>query len=66
MSSTGVIKGKATTAGTYDFTVQVVNTNSKTYPPKQNTATSNLSNTIGQSPHHGIDWSSRQLLTNRE
>jgi len=42
-----VISGKAKTAGTYDFTVQVVDKKTKTKPPAQNTATATLSITIG-------------------
>ena len=47
LSSKGVISGKAKTAGTYDFTVQVVDKKTKTKPPAQNTATATLSITIG-------------------
>jgi hypothetical protein len=42
-----VISGKATTAGTFSFTVQVVDTKTKTKPPTQNKATAVLSITIG-------------------
>ena len=45
LSSKGVISGKAKTAGTYSFKVQVVDTKTKTKPPTQNAAT--LSITIG-------------------
>ena len=47
LSSKGVIKGKATTAGTYSFTVQVVDKKTKAKPPAQNMATATLSITIG-------------------
>ena len=49
LKSTGVISGKAKTAGTYSFTVQVVDTKTKktkTTPSTQNTATATLSITI--------------------
>jgi len=46
LSSKGVISGKATTAGTFPFTVQVMDTKTKTKPPTQNTATAKLSITI--------------------
>lgn len=46
LSSKGVISGKAKTAGTYTFTVQVVDTKTKTKPPTQNIATATLSITI--------------------
>lgn len=46
LSSKGKITGKATTAGTYTFTVQAVDTKTKTKPPTQNKATATLSITI--------------------
>jgi hypothetical protein len=46
LSSKGVISGKATTAGTYPFTIQVVDTKTKTKPKTQNSATAALSITI--------------------
>jgi len=46
LASSGKISGKATTAGTYTFTVQVVDTKTKTKPPTQNKATAMLSITI--------------------
>lgn len=46
LSSTGVISGKAKTAGTYSFTVQVVDTKTKAKRPMQNKATAELSITI--------------------
>ncbi len=45
--STGLIFGKATTPGTYYFTVQVVDQKPKTKPHTQNFATASLSITIG-------------------
>ena len=47
LSSKGVISGKAKTAGTYSFTIQVVDTKTKAKPPTQNKATAVLSITIG-------------------
>ena len=47
LTAKGVIKGKAKTAGTYSFTVQVVDTKTKAKPPLRNTATATLSITIG-------------------
>ena len=48
LSSKGVIKGKAAIAGTFTFTVQVVDHKLKTKPvPPVNTATKQLSITIG-------------------
>jgi hypothetical protein len=41
-----VISGKAKTAGTYPFTVQVVDKKSKTKPPVVDTATATLAITI--------------------
>jgi hypothetical protein len=46
LSSKGVISGKAKTAGTYAFTVQVADTKTKTNPKRLNTATATLSITI--------------------
>ena len=46
LSTKGVISGKATTAGSYSFTVQVVDKKTKTKPHIQNTATATLSITI--------------------
>jgi hypothetical protein len=46
LKSTGVISGKPKKAGTYSFTVQVVDTKTKTKPPTQNRATQALSITI--------------------
>jgi Putative Ig domain len=49
LNSRGKISGKASAAGTYSFTVQVKDTNTKTTkhePPTQNTATAVLSITI--------------------
>jgi len=46
LSPKGTITGKATTAGTYTFTVQAVDTKTKTKPPTQNKATATLSITI--------------------
>jgi hypothetical protein len=53
VKSTGVITGKATTPGTYFFTVQVVDTKtpkSKGHPATQNTAAAQLSITIAPDP----------------
>jgi len=47
LSSNGVIKGKATTSGTYSFTVEVVDKKTKVKPPTQNKAMATLSITIG-------------------
>jgi surface antigen len=49
LSTAGVISGKATTTGSYSFSVQVVDTKTKktkTTPPTQNTATAELTITI--------------------
>jgi hypothetical protein len=46
LKPTGVISGKPKTAGTYSFTVQVVDTKTKTKPKTQNEATATLSITI--------------------
>ena len=46
LSSKGTITGKATTAGTYTFTVQAVDTKTKTKPPTQDKAAATLSITI--------------------
>jgi hypothetical protein len=46
LSSKGVVSGKAKTAGTYAFTVQVVDTKTKAKPPTQNKVTARLSITI--------------------
>ena len=46
LKPTGVISGKPRQAGTYSFTVQVVDTKSKTKPHTRNTATAMLSITI--------------------
>ena len=46
LSSKGVIKGKATTAGVYSITVQIIDKKTKAKPPTQNTATATLSITI--------------------
>ena len=46
LSSKGVISGKASVAGTFHFTVQVVDKKTKTKPQTQNTVTANLSITI--------------------
>ena len=46
LSSKGVISGKATTAGTYPFVVQVKDKKTTTKPHTQNTATMELSITI--------------------
>jgi hypothetical protein len=46
LSSKGVISGKPKKAGTYSFTVQVVDTKTKTKPHTQNKATQALSITI--------------------
>jgi len=46
LNSKGVISGKAKTAGTYPFTVQVVDKKSKTKPPVVDTATATLAITI--------------------
>ena len=43
LKATGVISGKAKTAGTYPFSVQVVDTKTKTKPKTQNSATASLS-----------------------
>jgi large repetitive protein len=43
---TGLIYGRAKTAGTYSFTVQVEDTKTKTKPPTQNKATGTFSITI--------------------
>jgi hypothetical protein len=47
LSTKGLISGKATTAGSYSFTVQVVDTKTRTKPYRQNEATATLSITIG-------------------
>ena len=44
--STGAITGTPKTAGTYAFTVQVVDAKTKTRPPTQNRATLALSITV--------------------
>ena len=46
LKSTGVISGKATVAGTFTFTVQVIDTKTKTKPHVQHTATKVLSITV--------------------
>jgi hypothetical protein len=46
LSSKGVISGKATTTGTYSFTVQAVDTKTKAKPHTQNKAAETLSITI--------------------
>ena len=46
LSKLGVISGKATSTGTYSFTVQVTDTKTKTKPPVQQTATRLFSITI--------------------
>jgi len=46
LSSTGLISGRAKVAGTYSFTVQVVDRKTRTRPPTQNTASATLSITI--------------------
>ena len=47
LSSKGVISGRATTAGSFGFTVKVVDTKTKAKPSTQNAATATLSITIG-------------------
>jgi hypothetical protein len=47
LTSKGVISGKAKADGTYSFTVQVVDTKTKTKPATRNKATATLSITIG-------------------
>ena len=47
LTAKGVITGKATIAGTFSFTVQVVDKETKTKPPTQNTATAILFIAIG-------------------
>jgi hypothetical protein len=46
LASSGKISGKASAAGTYTFTVEVVDAKTKTKPPTQNKATATLSITI--------------------
>lgn len=46
LKATGVVSGKATTAGTYTFVVRVTDKKTKTKPPTQNTATATYSVTI--------------------
>jgi hypothetical protein len=48
LESTGVISGKPKRAGMYSFTIQVVDTKTKTTPHTQNKATAQLSITISQ------------------
>ena len=47
LTAKGVITGKATIAGTFTFTVQVVDKKTKTKPPAQNSAKAVLSIIIG-------------------
>ena len=47
LSSTGVISGKAKTAGTFSFVIKAVDAKSRTKPPSRSTATASLSITIG-------------------
>ena len=50
LARTGAISGKATTAGTYDFTAQVLDTRTKTTPSTQRVATAQLSITVVPAP----------------